>query len=95
MNPYSKIFIHSTSHGKKKKKQGTLVRNLPDHIEEEFDNEQCKNHRWNTPVVLGENGGILDEDRLSAIKDLMTTYSSALHLILIGGNDLGEGKKSL
>ena len=95
MDQYSKIFIHLTSHGKKKKKRGELVRNLPDHIEEEFDNEDCKNHRWYKPVVIGKNGGILDEDRLNAIKDLMTTYSSAIHLVFIGGNDLGEGKKSI
>ena len=101
MDPDSEIFIHSSSNGKKKKKRGEVVRNLPDHIEEEFDDQVCKNHKWKKPTVLGRNGGTLDEDRLSAIQGLMATYSNAIHLVLIGGNDLeqaidlGEGKKSL
>ena len=93
----SRIIIDTSSHGTRRyDRDGELLRNLPEHIRQEFNNQECCFHKWEQPTVIGESGGKLTEVRITAIKNRMFANSDdALFILIIGGNDLGEGKKSL
>ena len=92
----SKIILETSSHGTRRiDKDGRLLRNLPEHLRQEFNEDERYFHRWEQPIVIGESGGKLTEYRLQSIKDRMSANNEALFILIIGGNDLGEGKKSL
>ena len=92
----SKIILETSSHGTRRiDKDGRLLRNLPEHLRQEFNEDERYFHRWEQPIVIGESGGKLTELRLQSIKDRMSANNDALFILIIGGNDLGEGKKSL
>ena len=93
----SKIILETSSHGTRRTdpRDGELLRNLPEHLREEFNEQERYFHRWEQPIVVGESGGKLDEVRITAIKSRMSANNDALFILIIGGNDLGEGKKSL
>ena len=93
----SKIILETSSHGTWRidPRDGELLRNLPEHLREEFNKEERYFHQWEEPLVIGESGGKLTELRLQSIKDRMSANNDALFILIIGGNDLGEGKKSL
>ena len=76
-------------------RDGQLLRNLPEHIRQEFNEDECYNHKWKQPIIIGENGGELNEYRLKSIKERMSANSYAMFIMIIGGNDLRKGKKSL
>ena len=93
----SKIILETSSHGTWRidPRDGELLRNLPEHLREEFNEEERYFHRWEQPIVIGESGGKLTEVRITAIKNRMFANNDALFILIIGGNDLAEGKKSL
>ena len=92
----SKIILETSSHGTRRiDKDGRLLRNLPEHLRQEFNEDERYFHRWEQPIVIGESGGKLTELRLQSIKDRMSANNDALFILIIGGNDLGEGKKYL
>ena len=92
----SNIILQTSSHGTRRTdRDGVLLRNLPEHLREEFNEQERYFHRWEQPIVIGESGGKLDEVRITAIKNRMFANNDALFILIIGGNDLGEEKKSL